>query len=127
MGESAKEEVNDERHYHSTRFHGRDELRDRLQCSEESVGGKEAKRMSGSHLLCLKSESDPDCEDASVDSESSPLGIILTGNPFELLDVTNLFFAYRTKISIQSHGASVQAIDQTHLEQKLPLEIHRTR
>lgn len=47
----------------------------------------------GAHLLFLKSPSELDCEDCSLEDESSPLGTSLTGKPLSFDVVMNLFLA----------------------------------
>lgn len=75
-------------------------------------------------MLFLKSPSELDCEDCSLEDESSPLGTSLTGNPLSLEVVMNLFFACEAKGKL---GWAECSRTSTHLEQKLSLEICGTR
>jgi hypothetical protein len=79
-------------------------------------------------LLFLKSLSLLECEEDISFDEDSPLGMALRGKPcsFDVVVVMNLFFACLSRSSAQRSYLGEER-RRTHLEQKLPFEIRRTR
>lgn len=63
------------------------------------VFARDAYKRSRSRLLFLKSLSELDVDDSSLEDESSPLGTSLSGKPFSL-DVIDLFLAWSTLLSV---------------------------